>query len=284
MDRPELSPTDRLSPNCYVPPVTHASAKADFAVPFSTPVDISPLAASSDVPAPPSPLAQVKVEHIGRLFTSRIRQEHLANPHLCPALGHMNPAAAPMKPFSLSSAKNAHAKTEAEDEVSSPRFLSARDNFFAELANVSTDRQPSLLRADQAIAIPGSNFTICCNHCDAAIPNAHWHCSSCDNGDFDLCTDCVNKGVLCDSKDHWLIKRFVQNGKVTNSTTERIEPKKAPTIETVVAKEAPGANPPDCKKEVSHEGLAESRTCNSCVTGTTRNLHLCTNLTPRSVP
>lgn len=255
---------DHLSPNCYVPPTGPGVTKTDFGLRFTSPGGINSPTASSDVPAPPSPPTQVKVENVGRLFATWSRQEQLAKPQLCPALGLMNPNAAPSKDYLTGSIK-----PEAQDEAS-PLIPPALDSTFAEALQTSADRQPSLIRPISSISVPGSNFTICCNNCDAAIPNVHWHCSSCDNGDFDLCIECVNKGVLCESKDHWLIKRFVQNGKVTNSITEKIEPKKAPTINTLLTKDAPAVRISDCKTNASHEGLAESRTCNSCVSGTIR--------------
>lgn len=268
-DAPETLPADHLSPNCYVPPpaVAPRVIKPEFGVYCGSAGGISPPTGPSDVPAPPSPLTQVTTESAGRLFPGRLRQEQFAGSQLCPALAHMNLDAAPMKPLILDTAKNAPAKAEAKDEASSPLILPTLDNTFIESMNKPMDRHISPPRANPVISVMGSSFTICCNHCDAAIPNVHWHCSSCDNGDFDLCVECVNKGVLCDSKDHWLIKRFVQNGKVTNSITEKMEPRKAPTIDHVLTTDAPAAKMSDCKANVSHEALAESRTCNSCVTG-----------------
>lgn len=260
-DVSEMPHGDHLSPNCYVPPTAVAlgATKTDFGLCFSPPGGISPATASSDTPAPPSPPTQIKAENAGRLLAARLRQE-LSNSHLCPALAHVNSAAASSKPFISDSAK-----PEAKDEASPP--ISVPDNKLSEALKMLADRQPSLIRPISSIFVPGSSFTICCNHCDAAIPNVHWHCSSCDNGDFDLCVECVNKGVLCDSRDHWLIKRFVQNGKVTNSITEKIEPRKAPTINNMLNKDAPVTKIPDSKPNASHDGLVESRTCNSCVSG-----------------
>ncbi|KAL8893023.1 MAG: hypothetical protein Q9215_000027 [Flavoplaca cf. flavocitrina] len=93
-----------------------------------------------------------------------------------------------------------------------------------ELANEPTNSRKQTLTDANTSTVAGS-FTICCNNCDANIPDAHWHCSSCNAGDFDLCAACIDKGVLCDSVDHWLIKRTLKDGKVVNSTTETIPPK-----------------------------------------------------------
>ncbi|KAK4241012.1 next to BRCA1 gene 1 protein [Achaetomium macrosporum] len=76
------------------------------------------------------------------------------------------------------------------------------------------------------------NYSVCCNSCDRTIPNAHYHCSTCDEGDFDLCQDCVDRGVTCKGPDHWLIKRFVEDGVLINSTTERLAPKPRPKPQT----------------------------------------------------
>ena len=106
------------------------------------------------------------------------------------------------------------------------------------------------------------SFTIYCNQCDQAALESHWHCGICDAGDFDLCADCVKKGVLCENEEHWLIKRYVKDGKVINSTTETMTGKKP--IKQEEKKEIPGAFTADLKT-APVENL--ERTCNSCVQG-----------------
>ncbi|KAJ2899520.1 hypothetical protein MKZ38_003014 [Zalerion maritima] len=76
-----------------------------------------------------------------------------------------------------------------------------------------------------APAIDRPTFAVCCNKCDATIPEAHYHCQTCDDGDFDLCQKCVDAGETCRGDDHWLIKRFVRGGQIIKSHTERISPK-----------------------------------------------------------
>ncbi|PIG86025.1 hypothetical protein AARAC_008811 [Aspergillus arachidicola] len=83
---------------------------------------------------------------------------------------------------------------------------------------------------------PTGVFCIDCNHCGLSIPNEHYHCSICDDGDYDLCLHCVDSGVTCPNEDHWLIRRIVKDGIVTNSTTETVAPRK---LQTDVPKEAP---------------------------------------------
>ena len=100
------------------------------------------------------------------------------------------------------------------------------------------------------------------------MTDAHFHCSICDGGDYDLCEECVANGKLCPGEGHWLIKRFIKDGKVINSTTERISPRNAqpdtePMVPELPAKSVmPGAFGTEIKT------LAENgptRTCNNCV-------------------
>lgn len=157
------------------------------------------------------------------------------------------------------------AKKDAENEAPVPRFFMDRENFMNQHAQI-TKKLDSLRReTDQYRSPPGTNFTICCNNCEEAIPDSHWHCGICDMGDFDLCGDCVEKGNLCDNEDHWLIKRFVKDGKVIPSTTETIGPKKPTKVEH--EEKVPGAFTSEIKREETHEPLDLSRTCNSCVGG-----------------
>ncbi|KAL4894318.1 hypothetical protein BDV59DRAFT_192656 [Aspergillus ambiguus] len=73
---------------------------------------------------------------------------------------------------------------------------------------------------------PNGIFCIDCNQCGRSIPNEHYHCSICDNGDYDLCLSCVQTGFTCLNDEHWLIKRVVTDGVVTNSITEKVPPRK----------------------------------------------------------
>ncbi|KAI0402551.1 hypothetical protein F4802DRAFT_608645 [Xylaria palmicola] len=73
-------------------------------------------------------------------------------------------------------------------------------------------------------------FTVCCNSCDRAVPEAHFHCSICDEGDFDLCQACVNNGISCYGDDHWLIRRTVVDGDIKCSTTHVAPKSNRPTV------------------------------------------------------
>ena len=171
-----------------------------------------------------------------------------------------------MKDVPTAAAKDTLVDTNLDEEKPIPHFFAAKHCLTAvdEHSNITDaleSMQPASVRDH---TVPSNSFTICCNSCDKPIPDAHWHCSICERGDFDLCQDCVEGGCLCDSEDHWLIKRFVKGGKVINSTTETIAPKKAIKIEE---KAIPGAFTSDIKREDGHESVDLTRTCNSCVGG-----------------
>ena len=89
-------------------------------------------------------------------------------------------------------------------------------------------RVPASTPRSAAVPALNSSFAVCCNTCKKTIPGSHYHCSTCDDGDFDLCQPCVDRGTTCYSNAHWLIKRSIVNGQVVNSTTETIPPKPKP--------------------------------------------------------
>ncbi|KAJ9657901.1 hypothetical protein H2201_008010 [Coniosporium apollinis] len=158
---------------------------------------------------------------------------------------------------SASSSKTAVNLVDAGGEAPVPRSFAARENFFAELANISRQREMALRMKEAPVP---TSWSVYCNECDKPMANEHYHCSICDDGDYDLCGSCVDSGVHCPGQGHWLIKRFVQSGKVVNSTTEMVGPKnKSPT-----EKEMPGAFTEEKKVEVE-EPEVPSRTCNCCV-------------------
>lgn len=117
----------------------------------------------------------------------------------------------------------------------------------------------------------GNAFCIDCNHCGGSIPSEHYHCSICDDGDYDLCLNCVEAGVSCPGEDHWLLKRSVQNGAIINSVTT-IAPKRLGS-ESATEKPAPVKEEPKVEEketipepEVQDEQkeVADERTCNAC--------------------
>lgn len=134
-----------------------------------------------------------------------------------------------------------------------------------EQSSTDTQAQPQSIQPLEATTsvyvAPKSNFAVCCNTCDRTIPDAHYHCSTCDNGDFDLCSDCVDQGFTCYSADHWLIKRFVRGDSILVSTTEKIAPKSKPQeAEPIQQPSFTVSEPPSVR--FSH---VSTRTCNCCV-------------------
>lgn len=110
-----------------------------------------------------------------------------------------------------------------------------------------------------------TSWVVYCNNCNMAMEDEHYHCSICDNGDYDLCQSCVDSGIHCPGSAHWMVKRFVKNGSVVNSTTERVGPK------AQAEQEMPGAFTEEKQPvpEVPEKQEAEepTRTCNCCVQG-----------------
>ncbi|KAF6811288.1 zz type zinc finger domain-containing protein [Colletotrichum sojae] len=188
----------------------------------------------------------------------------------------------------LASLLRRHAKlndeeTPANADVPVSEGITARDQWFANNASgadSTTPGQPSpptpprLSWGSCPALVPSANFAVCCNSCDLTVPDAHYHCSTCDDGDFDLCQNCVDQGITCYGVDHWLIKRVVKNGQIVNSTTETIAPKKSKAKATEPAREAtkvtelPQLLPelPERIFPVFSNALYSMRTCNCCVT------------------
>jgi len=147
-----------------------------------------------------------------------------------------------------------------EDEAPLPRSFTARKSFFTNLANASHN-------ADLAFRPKPNNactaWVVYCNNCNHPMEDEHFHCGVCDGGDYDLCPACVDTGVHCPGTGHWMVKRFVKNGCVVNSTTQRIPPKvvKAESEET---QDIPGAFTDEKQSCPCDE--EPTRTCNCCVT------------------
>lgn len=141
------------------------------------------------------------------------------------------------------------------------RGAAARDRWYAELANLTEERRAGLREfpgsQGSSVRYHTNNYSVYCNSCNLPIPDMHYHCDICDNGDYDLCQVCMDKGVSCAGDSHWMIKRFVKNGKVINSVTKTL-PQRATSMNesktNLVHIEEP--------KEVA---IASIRTCNSCI-------------------
>ena len=155
----------------------------------------------------------------------------------------------------------AEEKLEVEGEAPVPQAF--RDVYPLQL-------RPTALRAiDQDFDVPATCFTVCCNNCSITVPDTHWHCSICEDGDYDICEECVSSGVHCGVEGHYLIKRFIKNGKVISSTTETVPKKPLPKIDT--EKDVSVTFASEIKEEHNSEMLELSRTCNSCVNGKIRS-------------
>ena len=102
---------------------------------------------------------------------------------------------------------------------------------------------------------PLTAFTVHCNNCNDTISNLHWHCGICEEGDYDLCPNCIDFGVHCEIDSHFLIKRSIENGRVVNSTMETA------TRTPIVAGTTEKA-PVEVKEDIESE---MTRTCNCCV-------------------
>ena len=237
-------PEHHLTPYCYVPPMN------------------------------PDPLKSASLESLKQKSSTQTFSSPQQLPHTSPA--------API-PVPISSSKEALLEamglapkfvSKIETGPQPPRQVSSREQFYAELASLSSQDSKQTLRSmPQPLSVPTTSFTICCNHCDAAIPDAHYHCSKCDDGDFDLCESCYHKSIRCHGDDHWLVKRGVKNGKVTSSITETVAPKatlaaffeREKTHQPAEPeKEVPGAFSQEIK-EAFQQPMDESRTCNSCI-------------------
>lgn len=134
----------------------------------------------------------------------------------------------------------------------------ARDDWFARAASGSLSSGFCPRR------VPGVlSYAVCCNSCDTNIPDTHYHCSTCDDGDFDLCQSCVNEGVTCHGESHWLIKRVLKNGQIVTSTTETIAPK--PKKKEEESKPVPKTEPKQEEEPFISPFTYTIRTCNSCV-------------------
>lgn len=222
--------------------------------------------------APAAPSAVEKSTYAGSVNELQGKFEELLinHPRTAPA-----PASNPYAPcpYSWKPEVNVPRKPEANAcEIKVTRGAAAREKWFAELAAVSNERQNALRNHTGAPTPPTcASVTVYCNNCSNPIPDEHYHCSTCDEGDFDLCQTCVKDGVLCGGEDHWMIKRFVKGGKVINSTTETIAPK-APTSFASESKTTL------VQQEEEEEELVATRTCNSCIQELTEeNFVTCTS-------
>ena len=62
-----------------------------------------------------------------------------------------------------------------------------------------------------------------CVQCNRRIKGIHYHCSVCNEGEFDLCEFCMAYGGHCRYQDHWMVKCSIKEDKLTTSITEFVD-------------------------------------------------------------
>ncbi|RAO73014.1 uncharacterized protein BHQ10_009026 [Talaromyces amestolkiae] len=157
--------------------------------------------------------------------------------------------------------------------------LTSRARAFSPVSSVHEEKQQAIPLRFANNNHLGSAFCIDCNNCGGSIPSEHYHCSICDDGDYDLCLNCVDAGVSCPGENHWLLKRLVQNGVIVNSVTtiapKRLDPDSS-TEEPTPVKEEPKVEDkieekieekeivPEPEVQEGQKEVADERTCNAC--------------------
>ncbi|KAJ4304655.1 hypothetical protein N0V90_000181 [Kalmusia sp. IMI 367209] len=158
------------------------------------------------------------------------------------------------------------ADAEVKDEAPATHAFTARQSFFGGLAATSRHADLAFRPVPKMETLPTS-WVVYCNNCNLPMEDEHYHCSICDHGDYDLCPSCVSEGTHCPGSGHWMVKRFVKDGSVVNSTTERVGPKAKAQAE----QEMPGAfteeKQPAPEVVEKQEAEEPTRTCNCCVQG-----------------
>jgi next-to-BRCA1 protein 1 len=181
-----------------------------------------------------------------------------------------NPPAPKLEPISPVSPPR---PVDDEGEAPVPRSFTSRQSKAAKppaskqtlIAKPGFFNNPAKAHYDAGLAFRPKPNNVCtswvvyCNNCNHPMEDEHFHCSVCDGGDYDLCPACVDTGVHCPGTGHWMVKRFVKNGDVVYSTTQRIPPK----IKTEDTQDIPGAYT-DEKKSAECDD-EPTRTCNCCV-------------------
>jgi next-to-BRCA1 protein 1 len=152
--------------------------------------------------------------------------------------------------------------TEKEEEAPVPQAFTTRQNFFNHLTAANGNSGLAFRPKPTNLC---TSWVVYCNNCNEPMEDEHFHCSVCDGGDYDLCPACVGNGIHCPGSGHWMVKRFVKNGNVVNSTTQRIAPKvKAEAeVQEPQQQEIPGAFTDEKQSVVYDE--EPTRTCNCCV-------------------
>ncbi|CAO2653114.1 Nn.00g025250.m01.CDS01 [Neocucurbitaria sp. VM-36] len=210
------------------------------------PTPTPPAPAQEQVPSPLPSLHRLSSETLTPQGAVPVSPVIARTPGACPAAPKFEPVSpvSPPKPADM------------EGEAPVPRSFTAHQGFFDNL--VTTNRTSGLAFRPKPNNVCTS-WVVYCNNCNQPMEDEHFHCSVCDGGDYDLCPACVDSGIHCPGTGHWMVRRFVKNGSVVNSTTQRIPPK----VKAEEHQEVPGAFT-DEKQSVAFEE-EPTRTCNCCV-------------------
>ncbi|KAH7082145.1 hypothetical protein FB567DRAFT_530672 [Paraphoma chrysanthemicola] len=206
--------------------------------------------------APAAPVAEPlpSLPSLHRMSADTLRPQTIAP--MMPVIVRSPSGPTPVHKFEPVSPVSPLKAADAEDEAPLPRSFTARQSFFNNLANASHNADLAF-RPKPTHAC--TSWVVYCNNCNHPMEDEHYHCSVCDGGDYDLCLACVDTGIHCPGTGHWMVKRFVKNGCVVNSTTQRIAPK----VKAEETQEVPGAFTDEKQSVVSDE--EPTRTCNCCV-------------------
>jgi serine/threonine protein kinase len=87
------------------------------------------------------------------------------------------------------------------------------------LALLPTDHDSASFSPDR-VSLDSRFFrSVTCDECGRVATDAHYHCSVCNQGDFDLCPRCVSVGISCYNDGHKLSRRVLKYCRFINETT-----------------------------------------------------------------
>ncbi|KAL5113919.1 hypothetical protein ACEQ8H_008202 [Pleosporales sp. CAS-2024a] len=244
---------DSDKPQVYKTLFRAAKAKLKLRLRATIPGDEAEAEVSS-VPTPTPEAIPSAVPSLHRMSADTLRPQTLDAP-VSPVIAR-SPAASSASPkHEAVSPILPPQPVDTEGEAPVPHAFAAHQSFFNNLASKSYN-------ADLAFRPKPSTCTswvVYCNNCNHPMEDEHFHCGVCDGGDYDLCPACVDTGIHCPGAGHWMVKRFVKNGCVVNSTTQRMPPK----VKADDTREVPGAYTDEKQSVVSDD--EPTRTCNCCV-------------------
>jgi hypothetical protein len=92
--------------------------------------------------------------------------------------------------------------------------------------------RPGDLRYGSMVDLTEPSSMITCDNCYKGIQDELMHCTACNNGDFDLCFECIDRGIQCPGgESHVMIK-----GVFPRSRASRIERDIVPLLQQLVEK------------------------------------------------